>query len=239
MSSPEILFHSLRYLRSNERRLEHLARLDLPIASRSVLEIGAGIGDLTSFFLDRGCTVTSTEPRAENVAAFRARFAQDQLWPPERLRIVQSDVASLKANGVNAHHVVFCYQVLNQTGNPELMLDIMSKLCTGLLLVECGTLYGPDQDRDILERRSNEVGDFGGSLDGGACVPSRPWIFNRLRTHFEHVYMPLEQPAFDRFKVDWRTDREARAQYRAIFIASRAHLQHPLLVETIPDVHLA
>jgi hypothetical protein len=239
MNSPERVFHSLRYLRSNSRRLEHLARLELPIASRSVLEIGAGIGDLTSFFLDRGCTVTSTEPRAENVATFRTRFTEDPLWPPERLHIVQSDVESLKANGVGAHQVVFCYQVLNQTGDPEPLLEMMSELCTELLLLECATLSGRDRHREVLERRTGDANDPGGSLDGRGCVPSRPWIFSRLKRLFEHVYMPLEQPAFDRFKTDWRTDSEGRAQHRAIFIASRSPLQNSLLVENIPDVHLS
>jgi hypothetical protein len=238
MSLPERVFHSLRYLRSNSRRLEHLARLDLPIASRSVLEIGAGIGDLTSFFLDRGCTVTSTEPRAENVAIFRKRLGEDPLWPPEQLRIVQSDVGSLKANGVGAHQIVFCYQVLNFTANPEEMLETLSAFCTELLLIECSALSGPDQDREILELRDQDESDPGGSLAGRGCLASRPWIFNRLKRLFEHVYMPLVQPAFDRFKSDWRVDLEDRAKYRAIFIASRAPLQNPLLVEEIPYEHL-
>ena len=46
-------FHTDHYLRHNQRLLEHLATLGLPIAGRTVLEVGAGIGDLTSFFLDR------------------------------------------------------------------------------------------------------------------------------------------------------------------------------------------
>jgi len=59
-------FHSVSYLRHNARRLEHLASLNLDISGRSVLELGAGVGDHTTFFLDRGCTVTCVKPRAEN-----------------------------------------------------------------------------------------------------------------------------------------------------------------------------
>jgi hypothetical protein len=50
--SAETYFHNLRSLRMNARRLEHLM---LPDGSRSALEVGAGIGDLSAFFLDRGC----------------------------------------------------------------------------------------------------------------------------------------------------------------------------------------
>jgi len=35
----------------NQARLNHLATLDLPIDGKSVLEVGAGIGLLTGFFL--------------------------------------------------------------------------------------------------------------------------------------------------------------------------------------------
>jgi len=40
-------FHSVGYLRHNARRLEHLNSLGLDISGRSVLELGAGIGDHT------------------------------------------------------------------------------------------------------------------------------------------------------------------------------------------------
>src|SRR5215470_2944398 len=62
------------YRRHNSRRLEHLATLGLQIAGRRVLELGAGVGDHTSFFIDRGCVVTSVEGRIENLAILRSRF---------------------------------------------------------------------------------------------------------------------------------------------------------------------
>jgi hypothetical protein len=46
------LFHSPDYIRHNARRLEHLASLRLPIHDATVLEIGAGIGDHTTFYLE-------------------------------------------------------------------------------------------------------------------------------------------------------------------------------------------
>ena len=58
-------FRSDHYQRHNRRRQEHLATLELPIAGRSVLEVGAGIGDHTAFFTDRGCRVTATDGRPE------------------------------------------------------------------------------------------------------------------------------------------------------------------------------
>jgi len=54
-------FLSYHYQRHNQRRLEHLASLGLDIAGCTVLEVGAGIGDHTSFFLDRGCEVVTSD----------------------------------------------------------------------------------------------------------------------------------------------------------------------------------
>lgn len=62
------------YQRHNRRRQEHLASLALPLANKTVLEVGAGIGDHTSFFLDRQCRVTVTDARAENLDYVKARF---------------------------------------------------------------------------------------------------------------------------------------------------------------------
>src|ERR1700682_5619401 len=56
-------FHSSSYLRHNASRQEHLATLGLDLNNKSVLEVGAGIGDHTTFFLDRGCEVLCTAPR--------------------------------------------------------------------------------------------------------------------------------------------------------------------------------
>ena len=50
--SPLEEFHGPHYLKHNQRRQEHLATLGLPLAGRSVIEMGAGIGDHTEFFLD-------------------------------------------------------------------------------------------------------------------------------------------------------------------------------------------
>ena len=56
-------FRGGHYQRHNARRQEHLASLQLDLAGKRVLEVGAGIGDHTTFFLDRECTVVATEPR--------------------------------------------------------------------------------------------------------------------------------------------------------------------------------
>src|SRR5262249_51294506 len=67
-------FRSDGYLRHNARRLEHLASLQIPVAGLSVLEIGAGIGDHSHYYIDRDCVITITEARSENLEWLKKRY---------------------------------------------------------------------------------------------------------------------------------------------------------------------
>src|SRR5712691_377061 len=60
----------------NEARMTHLGTLNLPIEGKSVLEVGAGIGMLTGFCEDRGCSVLSTDARSENIAEIKRRHPE-------------------------------------------------------------------------------------------------------------------------------------------------------------------
>lgn len=233
---PESEFHSVSYLRSNFRRLEHLAQLGLPLAGKTVLEIGAGIGDLTSFFLDRDCTVTSTEAQAVNVEAFRRRYSEEQLWAAERLRILQCRIDQLRECGVEPHEVVMCYGVLNQLGTPEEALEALADFCRGFLLLELGVDSGENRDDDAVRLARQDPFSFGGSVDGGACLPTRRWVYERLKRRFEHVYVTLLQPDYDRFRVYWKRPASGRTQHRVVFVASRTPLRNPMLVEGIPQL---
>lgn len=51
----------------------------MDLAGATVLEVGAGIGDHTSFFLDRGCQVVSTEAREDNLDILRTRYPNIQI----------------------------------------------------------------------------------------------------------------------------------------------------------------
>ena len=62
----------------------HLASLGLSLEGRRVLEVGAGVGHLSGFFLERGCDLVVTEGRPENVAELRRRFPNIEAERPRR-----------------------------------------------------------------------------------------------------------------------------------------------------------
>jgi hypothetical protein len=73
-------FGTAEALDLNAARLAHLAALDLPMDGGTVLEVGAGVGRLTGFFIGRGCSVVVTEARVESVSE-GSRRGSSRHWP--------------------------------------------------------------------------------------------------------------------------------------------------------------
>jgi SAM-dependent methyltransferase len=226
-------FDSLRYQRMNMRRLEHLAALMLPLEGRTVLELGAGVGDLTSFFLDRACTVTSVEPRPENVAPFRKRYTgEDAIWPASRLTILQGDIRNLADDPrIAVHQVVFCYGLLYHLDDPVKAIADMASRCAETLLLETSV---SDRDDDWISFNKEDAQNVTNSVTGRGCLPTRRWVLNRLREHFAHVYWPTAQPEHDQFRLDRPDGPERKRRSRAVFVASRTPLAGPLLAHDLP-----
>lgn len=215
------------YQRHNRRRQEHLASLHLELAGRSVLEVGAGIGDHTGFFLDRGCRVTSTDGRAECVAALGARFPQ--------LNVVQFDVNENVPVALTPHQIVYAYGVLYHLREPAKALSSMALLCTEKLLLESCVSSGKDS-RLVWADEANEATQ---ALDGVGCRPTRQWIWDRLNEHFEYVYLPKTQPWHEEFPVDWtKVPVDHPGLVRSVFIASRRPIDSALLSTALLDKQL-
>lgn len=232
-------FHSVSYLRHNARRLEHLASLNLDLSGRSVLEVGAGLGDHTTFFLDRGCAVTCVEPRPENctlLASLMAERRREGYEAAARCRILRADALSFESAVEERFDIVHCYGLLYHTDDPALVLTAMARKCSGLLLLETCVAFGAHEAINPVPERAQVATQ---SVSGLGCRPTRPWLFKRLSTLFPHVYVPRTQPAHEDFPLDWNgppppDPREARA----VFIASRQILDNPMLLDHLPDRHV-
>lgn len=218
-------FLSDPYQRHNRRRQEHLATLGLDISKKRVLEIGAGIGDHTEFFMDRGCTVTSTDGREECVDALRRRFPS--------IDVHKFDANEQAPERVDPHDIVYAYGILYHLRDPGKALDTMATLCTDMLLLETCVSVGRD-DRVVLA--SEPTDDPTQALDGHGCRPTRSWVWNYLRGLFPHVYLTATQPWHEEFPVDWTGPVISDGVYtRAIFVASRRPIDNPLLVPNLLD----
>lgn len=163
-------FHSIFYLRHNARRQEHLATLGLDLGNKSVLEVGAGIGDHTQFFLDRGCKVLCTEPRGENLDVIRQRFGSNPNVTVDHLDL-DGDLPA----EAHQYDVVYCYGVLYHLSRPAEALAWMCDRAVDLLLLETCVSYSGEDEPFLVSERASSPSQ---AITGTGCRPSRVWVMN-------------------------------------------------------------
>lgn len=219
-------FHSQQYVRHNARRLEHLSSLHLPIYGTSVLEIGAGIGDHSHYFLDRECKIIITDARQENINYLKKRY------PKEQVQLLDIEHPSF-INGY-PFDIVYCYGLLYHLSNPGQALDYISHNVKGMLLLETCVSFGESEEINLVnEPQTNPTQAFSGT----GCRPTRRWVYNQLQKLFEYAYIPVTQPNHEEFPLDWTDPQSHRASLsRAVFIASRKKLECDALSTSLLDI---
>jgi SAM-dependent methyltransferase len=206
----------------NRARQQHLGSLGLDLEGKKVLEVGAGIGLHTPFFLERGCEVTVTDGRPENVAEIARRL------PQVRTAVVDMEI-DRPLSELGRFDIVYCYGLLYHLGNPERALARLAEVCDGLLLLE--TAVSPGNHDELLFVRDPDY--FNQAVSGIGCRPTRLWVLNRLRMLFGQAYIPLTQPDHAEFPGDWKQP-PIQLMYRSIFVGSRTPLALPTLAGTVP-----
>jgi hypothetical protein len=223
-SNPVVYFHSNHYLRHNARRLEHLGSLQIPVSGMSVLEVGAGIGDHSHYYLDRGCRMTITEARPENVRYLRKRY------PACRIQALDMEHPTPVEGG--PFDVLHCYGLLYHLNDPGRALEFLGQSTRKLLFLETCVSFGDvvEAVNPTKEPRYSPTQAYSGM----GCRPTRAWLFHRLETLFKHVYVPKAQPWHEEFPVDWTAPEKHKAPLqRAIFIGSKEPLENCQLVPSL------
>jgi FkbM family methyltransferase len=230
IGSPIQAFQSNHYLRHNQRRLEHLASLGLDLYDKTVLEVGAGIGDHTHFFVDRNCKVVTTEGRPENLELLKSRYPD--------LTVAYLDMDEPVWDIQQKFEIIYCYGLLYHLKNPDVAIQFMSNHCDNLLLLETCVSYGTDEAVNLCYEPAASATQ---ATSGTGCRPTRPWVYNQLKQYFEFVYLPVTQPNHEQFPLNWSEqisdDKNPEGLSRTIFIASRKPINNPLLVEEIPMLY--
>jgi len=218
----EVTFHSSEYLRKNSRCLEHLASLHLSLSGKTVLELGAGIGDHSHYYLDRGCQLTITEVRKRNLSYLKKRYPDVEVHPLDLENPVMLDGAPFD--------VVHCYGLLYHLSNLGNVLDFIGKLCGGLLLLE--TVVSSSEEADIRQVKELKINPTQ-SYFGLGSRPTRTWLFRELKRHFAYVYIPRTQPNHEQFPIDWSSHQSHSRLARAIFIGSRESIENDMLSDQL------
>jgi len=227
---PRRFFHSDAQLRLNARRLEHLACLDLVRPGCTVLDAGAGLGDLSTYFINRGCATMVTEGRPELVAMIRA--GQGMVEPKHGMVLNLDRPPQPPSIPLN---VVMCFSVLHLLERPAEALAFLRACVSpdGIMLVETPVTPGPE---DALTLGIVSRSEPDSSLTGKGGRPTRQWVWNRLREHFANVYVPRFQPDHEAFPTDWTTIRRGQPA-RALFVASGKELLNDGLSPVLLEQH--
>ena len=222
-ATPALQFHSDTYIRHNARRLEHLASLRIPVAGKSVLEVGAAIGDHSTYYIDRGCPITITEARPDSLRYLRQRFPEHD--------VQDLDMESPHPFPSAPFDIVHCFGLLYHLKNPDQALEFLSRNTKEMLFLETCVSFGEKEATHLV---SETRGDPTQAWSGTGCRPTRPWLFHRLQSLFEFVYVPTTQPNHEEFPIDWTAPEKHKAPFsRAVFIGSRKKLENPLLAPSL------
>lgn len=214
-------------MRHNQRRQEHLASLGLNLTAQRVLEVGAGVGDHTSFFLDRGCSVIISEAQEQNLAILRVRY------PEMDVRRIDLDDPPQEREVAD---IVYCYGTLYHLARPAQAIAWMARCAKRLLLIETCVAYG---DSEQVHPFEEEMGQPDNAIAGHGCRPTRAWVRRELGRNLPYVYCTVTQPWHEEFPLDWADPELARNPLiRAVFVASREALTIPTLTESIPALQL-
>lgn len=228
MKNTQISFRNPRYLRHSSRRLEHLASLQLDLDNKTVLELGAGIGEHSQFFLDRGCSVFSIEPRDINTAEIWRRHSDPLEFISEKnhsaFRMTADEAVRLLEN--THFQIIYNYGLLYHISNPLELLRKSAELCEGIYLLETAVSDLIDTPEFYAENSKEPTN----AIDQDCKLVSRKEIYSALKEVLPYVYLPRRQPAHEQFINDWTQKKGANlTRHRAVFIGSVTPLNNSLL----------
>jgi SAM-dependent methyltransferase len=218
-----IVFNQVHSQQINVARMSHLESLSLPLNNKTVLEVGAGIGELTSFFEQKHCKTISTEARGENILEFSLRHAEREIYYAE-LDIPRS------CDFLGSFDIVFMYGTLYHLASPELAIKSLSDLCELFLLETCvhpidnNKINYVSEPRDALDQ----------SFHGLGCRPARDWVLRILNKYFSYAYITATQPNHPDFPCHWPSQNAGLS--RSIFVASKTKFENPLLQSSLPAI---
>ncbi|WP_193073924.1 methyltransferase domain-containing protein [Pseudomonas sp. FME51] len=133
---------------------EWLAELAPEGQSLRILDVGAGLGHISEWLLQRGHSVTVSEPAEEMLMAARERLETQPLQPGQTVQFLQLPLQQLPARG-QRYDVVICHAVLEWLADPAAALH-----CLRQLINDDGAVSLAFYNRDALIYKNLIKGQF-------------------------------------------------------------------------------
>jgi 2-polyprenyl-3-methyl-5-hydroxy-6-metoxy-1,4-benzoquinol methylase len=223
----EDVFDSPEALAINDARMAHLRSLDLPLAGKTVIDVGCGVGHLAAHLAKLGCTVTCVDGREKNIKLLRQRH------PEFKAHVADAERDPLDAFG--KFDIVFSYGLLYHLENPMAALRNMAAACREMMLLE--TIIC-DHTAPLLQME-DEYFAANEALSSTGCRPTPSYVALALnRCGFGHVYTTRKPPGHEDFQFEWMNDLASFRDghpLRAVFVASRTRLDNSKLKSMLKD----
>jgi SAM-dependent methyltransferase len=132
-------------------RIRALAQI---VPGGSVLDLGAGNGEIAAELAVRGAAVTAVEGRAENAADIRALRDQRRI-PKASLEVLVSDVRSLEWDVLGEFDVVVCSGLLYHLPLQD-ALELAKRMhaaCRRMAVIDTEVAWGPLVEETVEGRR--------------------------------------------------------------------------------------
>lgn len=218
-------FHGPDYLAINAARIAHVDSLGLLKPGMTVLEVGAGIGDHTKYLLSKGCLVTATDARVDNLNILAKTYPQAS--------VTSLNLDNPPASFGRLFDVIYCYGTLYHLEHPSEAIAFMARHGQILMLETC---VSPGSS-GCIKWTDEDCCDPTQSVCGKGCLPSRQWLLDALGLHYPFVCTTRTQPRHKDFPTDWT--KPSVEFPRAVFVASYVPLYNAQLVAGLPDTQEA
>lgn len=211
------VFDRPAYADVTEARLAHLRSLNLPIAGKTVIDLGCGIGRLSEFFVEQGCDVFCIDGREDNIQKLQ------ELYPTRKAAVVDLETEDVFKYGM--FDIVFCYGLLYHLSDPFGLIKRTVKICKEMLIIEtCITDAHDPVLRLVKEPQMSESQ----ALYGVGSRPSSSYITTCLKlAGFNYIYTPRELPDHKQFQYKMVNDYsylKDNEPIRNIFVGSQEKL---------------
>jgi len=205
-------FHEEAYLRHNQCRFNHLDSLNICFENKTILEVGAGIGDHTIYLLRKNPSkILSLEARKDNYEILYGRYVRENKVETKLFNMDKP--TKLSEN----YDICYCYGLLYHLEKPAVAIQFMAEHTNEILLLETCVDYRKEHTINLLKE---EASAYSQSYSGTGCRPGRIWIHNELKKHFRYVYMPTSQPDHEQFPINWTSEVPPHGLTRSIYVAS-------------------
>lgn len=205
----------------NKARLDHLNSLQLPFLNKKVTEYGAGIGLLTPNFISQNCNVTVIEARDSNIEALKKNL--------EGVTIEQFNLEEENWDSLPKSDIGFAYGLLYHLSNPKRFIENIAMKSTEFVVLETVVyLDGSDDAFNFVKEDSKAIIQ---SFSGGACRPTRQFVWKTFKENFPYVYVPRTQPNHPDFPLQFKEQHHNTIRF--IIIGSKMPLINDLLSDSL------